>query len=137
MSDRDAIEAAYQLAAESFRAKDPDATVAVFTDDAILMPANSPPLVGKDQIRAVYTFAYHQMGDVDVHTEGEIDEIEVAAPWAFLREHHTVVLEPRDGGDPEVDQRTALLILRKQPDGSWKIHRYIWNRPHSAGAPPS
>jgi hypothetical protein len=40
---------------------------------------------------------------------------------------YTWELAPRRGGAPAVAQGEGIHILRRQPDGSWRIAREMWN----------
>ena len=47
-------------------------------------------------------------------------------PFPFEREC-AQTLTPKAGGEPTEDSGKWLGILKRQPNGSWKVHRDIWN----------
>ena len=47
--------------------------------------------------------------------------------WAFERANYTFRLTPVAGGAAMQENTKNLRILQRQPDGSWKIAREIWN----------
>ena len=54
-------------------------------------------------------------------------EIVVTGPWAYSRGTYTQDLVPRTSGPAVHVDGKFLTILRKQPDGSWKIFRDCFN----------
>jgi ketosteroid isomerase-like protein len=58
------------------------------------------------------------IGDMDVQEMGD---------WAFSVCGGTYTLIPKDGSPPFVPELKALTIYRRQPDGTWKIHRDCFN----------
>jgi uncharacterized protein (TIGR02246 family) len=105
-------------------AGDAAALTALFTDDAVLMPANAPAASGNEAIQAHFQTLLDQVTSELVVSQ---EEVEVAGDWAFSRGTHTVKLTPKAGGETMEDTGKYLNILKRQPDGSWKIARHIWN----------
>ncbi len=52
----------------------------------------------------------------------------MADGWAFHRGTYTIRLTPVAGGEVIGENGKVIVIFQKQPDGSWKIAREIWNR---------
>ena len=109
-----------------------EAWVDSFTDDAIVMAPGEPALISKVAIRQ-----WHEpyFGQYDLHEETDEREVEVAGDWAYIRAHWTWTLVPKAGGEAMESTGNSIWILRRQPDGSWKIARAIWNsdRPAHGG----
>jgi len=88
------------------------------------MPPNAPAAVGKEAIKSAWQASFDQFAsELTITTE----ETETAGDWTFGRGTYTVVLTPKAGGEPTEDTGKWLSISRRQTDGSWKIHRHIWN----------
>ena len=104
-------------------ASDADRLVALFTDDAVLMPMDEPSLSGKQAIREHYEEFFDQNPSA---IELSPIETRVAGDWAFERIQVKVAL-PDGGGDSRHADVKYLWILQRQPDGSWKISRAIYN----------
>lgn len=109
-----------------------------FTDDAMLMPPNEPAAAGYEAIESWFQGAFEEFtAELTVSSE----EVEVAGEWAFDRGTYTATFTPKAGGEPTEENGNYIAILKKQPDGSWKIALDIWNsdRPvaPSSGAAPS
>ena len=105
-------------------AGDADALIALYSDDPILMPQSQPEVVGREAIGALYQSVFDEFA---VEGEGEVQEIEVAGDWAFLRSTYSLVATPHAGGETLEDTGKSLFVLRRQPDGAWKIARLIAN----------
>ncbi len=103
---------------------DGPAFVALLTDDAIVMRGVDPELIGKDAILSNFQ-AHH--GQFVEEVTGELVEVEVFGDWAFDRGTVTIKLTPRVGGAPTGLTARFIDLLRRQPDGSWKIHCLMAN----------
>jgi len=124
-ADTAAINRLYEDWIAAYHADDLAGQMAPFSDDAILMPAHEPIRIGKEAIRERTETGYEGFAADDVAITRH--EIEVAGDLAFVRQTFTANWVPRDGGDPEPEDSKEIVILKRQPDGSWKISHYIWN----------
>ena len=117
----DAHVEAFEAAAN---AGDAAALAALHTDDAIRMPPNEPSVIGKEAITAWFQTRFEQFTQKLTLSS---EEGEVAGDWAFRRGTYTSAATPKAGGEPIQDDGKYLVIMQKQPDGSWKTFRAIWN----------
>ena len=110
--------------ASAFNAGDAAAAAALYADDAVLMPPNAPAVTGKEAIQSFWKSGFDQFA-------GELSltpaEVEVADDWAFSRGTYAGKSTPKAGGKPIEDTGNGLTIYKRQPDGSWKFARDIWN----------
>ena len=108
----------------AFNAGDASAAVALVMDDAVDLPPNRPAVIGREAIRSFV------QSDFDLFTMNfadEIVEVEVAGDLAVIWTNYTVTLTPKDDGEPIENNGKWLKVLKRQPDGSWKFSRNIWN----------
>ncbi len=108
----------------AFNAGDASAAVALVIDDAVDLPPNRPAVIGREAIRSFV------QSDFDLFTMNfadEIVEVEVAGDLAVIWSNYTVTLTPKDDGEPIENNGKWLKVLKRQPDGSWKFSRNIWN----------
>ena len=54
----------------------------------------------------------------------------MADGWAFHLSEYIAMVTPKEGGETVEEKGKVLEILQRQPDGSWKIAREIWNVAH-------
>ena len=57
----------------------------------------------------------------------EVLELEIAGGWALARGTSAVTLVPRRGWQPTEDRGKSMRIVKRQPDGTWKVYLDIWN----------
>lgn len=128
-ADIEAINAVREGEPPAWAGKDVDAILALFTEDARLLPPNAPALVGHDEIRA-WTGSFLEQFDAAAEYTGSTVELfgDVAV------EHYIaeMSLAPRAGGERVTATVKGIHIYRRQPDGSWRIQYDVWN----ADGPP-
>lgn len=104
-----------------------DSVAAVFAEDAWQMPPNSPPLVGRDSLRAFWTNAtgwgrwQFELQAQDVIAEGQI---------AIERGRFTLQFTA-DSASPVptfADRGNYVVLWRRDPDGEWRV---VWDAPVS------
>ena len=108
----------------AFNTGNVSAAVALVMDDAVDLPPHRPAVIGREAIRSFV------QSDFDLFTMNfadEIVEVEVAGDLAVIWSNYTVTLTPKDGGEPIENNGKWLKVLKRQPDGSWKFSRNIWN----------
>lgn len=64
---------------------------------------------------------------ISVAATVEVAEVRVADSWAFARGTYRTVATPHGDGPPTESRGNWLDILKRQPDGSWKISRSTWS----------
>jgi len=96
----------------------------LFTDDAIMMLPNEPALVGRE---AIHTWAQGLFDQFTLEETVTTEEIQVAGDWAFLRGTYTFTMTPKPEGETQEETGKCVHIVQRQPDGSWKNTRLMWN----------
>jgi uncharacterized protein (TIGR02246 family) len=106
-------------------AEDVEKTLALYTEDAVRLEPNMPAVKGREAIRQGLA-AMMAAFDVDMSLTSE--ELVVNGGWAFDRGQYMNHLMPKDPKQQMVmDQGKYLVILRKQPDGAWRVAREMGN----------
>ena len=134
-AERAAIRTLDDQMVAAINAGDLAAWLAFFTDDATMMPPNAPAVVGKEAIRefaaeviASPDFAVaHKLGKVEVSRSGDL---------AYLSYAYELTLNDPEG-NPVTDRGKDISVLKKQPDGAWKIVIDIWNSNQPLPAAPT
>jgi uncharacterized protein (TIGR02246 family) len=127
-SDLQAIQRLHQQDIDATLARDPQALADLFTDDAVLLEPGAPAVIGRPAILADNKKDTHEHPDAKVLSyKPEIKDLQVVDGWAF--EWDTFEASYKESGKAEVKtfRAKALRILKKQPDGSWKFARVMWN----------
>ncbi|MGZ2372076.1 YybH family protein [Ancylomarina sp. YFZ004] len=119
--DFKAIEAQTKKHIEAVQAGDWASAMANYTEDAIVMPPNSPAIEGRANIQTFMEsfppFSNHSL---------EIVEIEGRGDMAYVRGTYTMTLTP-EGGEAITDSGKYIEIRKKQTDGSWLLTHDIFN----------
>ena len=123
-ADRQAVEKVLRAYEAGINSGDTGLIIQQFTDDAVWKPANVPALVGRPAIQHRYEV---ELGRISLAKTYRVHDLEIACDWAFIRttSEGTVALKATGAKAPESHE--DVFILKRQPDGSWKITRYIYN----------
>ena len=108
--------------ATAINAKDWATATATYADDAVFMPTNGEAMTGPANVQA-WMAAYPPFSNF-VYTSVEVDGI---GDLAYNRGTYELDLTPPGATAPIHDKGKFLEILRRQPDGSWKVIRDIFN----------
>lgn len=110
---------------------DAAAVIRFYADDAILLPPNSAPVVGKDAIRARYEEGFRHFRFA---ISSSSEETHIFGDWAFDRGTTAGKTIPKTDESSRQIHDKYVMILHREPSGTWKIARLIWNAVEPAGA---
>ncbi|MDW6020421.1 SgcJ/EcaC family oxidoreductase [Mesorhizobium sp. BAC0120] len=89
----------------------------LMTDDAIFLVPGAEPFGKK-----VFAAAFNGMKGVLIESKSDIQEIQIFGDWAYFRSHIDMTATA-PGGTPARRSGYALTIMRKEPDGRWRLAR--------------
>ena len=117
MDDERAIRSLIDTWMEASKAGDLKTVLSLMTDDVVFMVPGKEPF-GKAE------FAATSEGMKNVRIEGtsEIKELKLLGNWAYLRNHLQITVTPPNG-QPVRRSGYTLTIVRKEPDGRWRLAR--------------
>ena len=127
--DRAAAELALRDAAQAYHeaasAKNAQAVVEFYDDDALMVPPNAPRVEGIDGVRE-YRFGFIETPGVELVFELVRAEVSEAGDigWTLAIGDITIV---RPEGAPGRDRVRDFHTWRRQADGSWKVVVDMWN----------
>lgn len=124
-----AIRLFLQQSGHAVNAGNVEAEVNRFTDDGIYLWPDAPAIKGHQALRHWFERRFAQ---VEVSLENVSEELEVCGYWAFERGKYVARVKIKKSGREEMIRGKYLNILRRLPDGSWRIARRIRNRDHPA-----
>ena len=121
---RTAIDSVNKGVIDAFTKGDPTALAAHYESDAIVMAPNGPAWKGRSGIEESAKGMFGQAAIKDMKLE--TDDLVVSGDLAVETGRYSMTVEPK-GGKAAPDKGKYLVVWRRQADGSWKIHRDIWN----------
>jgi ketosteroid isomerase-like protein len=98
--------------------------MALIDEEAMFLPPNAPTVSDTETIRSIYK---NQFDSVDLDLTIINKEIHVFGDLAFSRDGWKGSLNPKDSSEPILFDNKIITIYKKQPDGSWKIWRAMFN----------
>jgi len=123
---------------EANMALDTEKLLALRTDDVVYLVPGRAPLVGQDAVRKYLGEISGQLANWDMLAyEENWQEVQVVGDFAF--EWGTVNIRAMQEGEKRESAalRNVMQVLRRQPDGDWKISRAVWNIQSPQPAPPT
>jgi uncharacterized protein (TIGR02246 family) len=122
---RESIDSIRERIDAAWLRSDADGITNGLAEDAVLLPPNSPRLVGREQINLWLRefFRHYTMTELAMPER----ELTVSGELAFERSVYDWTLTPKDGSEPIRDQANWIGIWRPSPDGSWAEVCGIWN----------
>ncbi len=128
LADQRAIARLQERDIAASTALDVDALIALTTDDVVLLPPGRAPVVGHEALRKFYDELLNRAPDVQVLAYGENwEEVRIVGDFAFQWGTITERSKPTVTGAESTSAVHAMRMLARQPDGSWKIARAMWN----------
>ena len=106
-----------------------DSLASVGTNDAVLMPPDEPAVHGVDAMKKWAETMFSQASLSGRYTSSDVT---VSGDLAVARYTGELTMTPKAGGAPVTERIKGIHVMKRQPDGSWKITQDVWN----SDAPP-
>ena len=104
--------------------RDTAALTELYTDDGVRLQQGEPDDIGKQAIRATnerFKAATPELRALSYVPENK--EVTVTDGWAYVWGYFTASYVESPGGEEKRVRGKRLMVLKKQPDGSWKCAR--------------
>ena len=127
--DRKGIEELHQKEIQANVALDVPALASLWTDDIVSLPPDGPPLEGRAANLQFLEETAKKMADYNIlsYTQDWQQVFQVDPDYVFEWGFISGRLQPAAGGK-EIEYRyKALRILKREPNGTWKVHRTSWS----------
>jgi uncharacterized protein (TIGR02246 family) len=122
---REGIDRGHYQWLEAMKANDPAALGRLVTNDVVLMPPHTQPVIGRQGVIDWFATVVSQARTTSVVIHQR--EVTLAGELAIERGSFTWRVASTPGGSEIDDQGSFLAVWQQQPDGSWKVQRNIWN----------
>ena len=103
-------------------ARDFDALVRLYAEDAVFMPPHRPAVKGRLALRD-WLGAFPKV----TRFTFTLDDIDGRGDLAYVRGSYSMTLHPEGAPGPVGDAGKFVEIRKKQPDGSWLLAADIFN----------
>lgn len=119
---------------QALNSSDVDRVMALYTEDAVFMPQNSLPAVGRDAVQAAYR---HVFSTIRLNIRFAIDEVRpLSNDWAFARTRSNGTVKVLGSDQPAgAEASQELFLLHHEPEGQWRIARYIFSTTNPSKQP--
>ncbi len=122
--DVESVKQADQAYTTAWLANDPESVMATLTEDAVLVPSGIPAVEGADAIREFWWPADSPPTTVIEFTLMQ-QEVAGHGDLAFVRGSFTLSFEY--DGESYSSSGDYISLLRRLPDGSWRISHHMWS----------
>jgi uncharacterized protein (TIGR02246 family) len=123
------VDSARKAYVSAWLAADADQIAQLYTNDALVLYPNQPAVVGRAAILTYFKDFFHQFPLNEFELTSE--EVQIIGSLAIDRGKYKWKGSPKKGGVPINDYGKYLVILKRQPDGSWKVARDMDNSDRS------
>jgi uncharacterized protein (TIGR02246 family) len=123
-ADAEAIKRLREVHIAALNDGDADAWAGTFTDDGVQMPPNAPANIGHE---GILKWSRGFLAPFRIRFALLVDEVQAASTWAFESGTYNIDLTPKSGGGSIQDVGKYITVYQRQPTGTWKIARDIWN----------
>ena len=106
------------------QALDVDGTIASYSDDAMVMPPNQPPVTGMQRIRDLWA-GMLAPGTKVSWTPNKVESA-ASGDLVYVQGNYSL-MTPDSDGNLASDDGKYLSVWKKQSDGSWKEAESMWN----------
>jgi ketosteroid isomerase-like protein len=122
--DIEALNAALAEHVVAVNSGDTATNLAGFTEDLVYLPPAGPPVRGKPALASFIGSFYEAFeAEIDMLPEETI----LMGDWAFQWGMITGTVQPLDGSEGVPLNGKWAYLYQRQPDGSWKIARDMYN----------
>lgn len=118
---------------KAYNAGDIDRIISIYADNAVQIPPNRPPNIGKEAIRGVYQW---ELDRFNTEFENEVVDVHVSDNLAFVRSSWTVILIPKGGGESIKFNGSLVFIHQRQQNSTWKVICESWSNEELIFPPP-
>lgn len=123
-ADLAAIAAFNQQYLKAINDGDIQALSSLTNEDHLMLAPNRPPLAGREANDNAMRRAFEQF---KIEESWSPEETVIDGDLGYQRGTFTVVATPRKGGASSTTRGQFLRIYRRQPDGSWRMTRDMFN----------
>lgn len=124
----EAIEALHRTDRRASLAHDAETLLSLWSDDPAALPPRGPIVRGDTLREWLRSSLAAGSGWETVEYVQDWQEVQVVGDYAWDLGTYRGRSRNRETGEEVTSRGKLLRILKREPDGSWKVHRSIWNQ---------
>src|SRR5229473_2897101 len=109
--DQMAVRASAEAIITADNARDLNQVLGLYAPDAMLLPPDENPVVGRAAIQPRYQALFQSMAPAIV---SELNEVHVSGDWAYVRGRNTGTMRPLSGDGPERRLNDIFLMIPRR-----------------------
>ena len=109
---------------------DVESILSLYSANPALFPQSQPAVVGKNQIRPLYTSVLEQF---EFESTIEIKRMEVSGDLGYVWVAYTFTARPKTGEETLTETGKSIYIAKRQVDNRWRIEIMIDNNDQPSG----
>jgi uncharacterized protein (TIGR02246 family) len=117
----------------AYNAADADALGRLYDEDVIMLAPDRAPLMGPEALVQRHREFFDEFSATQTST---VDEVTVFGDVAFARGTWNTRQTPKTGEAEQIRNGKWMELYRRQPDGSWKTWRWMWNEDRPGAQAP-
>ena len=121
-ADRRTIRQSFEAAVKTVNAKDWAGWVALYSDDAVLLPPTGQAVQGRSEIEA-YTATIPPVSDF----RAQQTELDGCGSVAYTRHSFSMMVALPGAAAPKEERGEVIQVWHKRADGSWKVIREMFS----------
>lgn len=121
-SDKAAIRTTIEEFTAAVNRGDHAAAASSYAENGVIMPPNGPAAEGRAAIQKVL----EALGRPQAFSQPVV-EIEGEGTLAYARVDYDLTMNPPNAKAPVNDKGKVLIVMRKEPDGTWRTIRGMFN----------
>ena len=124
-TDKQAIQEVLDRLFDSYMSKDLELMLSCYAPDLVTMMPFGEPTYGIDEWRTLLENAFKS--GTALHVEADAEEILINGDWAFEWHSEWAQRIRIPSNEEHANYLRAMQLFHRQPNGDWKIARYIAN----------
>jgi ketosteroid isomerase-like protein len=128
-TDRQGIDSGHEKFLAAFRSGDTATLLSLLTSDVMFLPPNEAPVIGKVSAQKWFErfFSTLKVTNFEIPLSEHQREVTVSGDLGVECGPFKWTVAPLAGGTAIHEEGKFVGIWRREPDGTWRIFRDIWN----------
>jgi uncharacterized protein (TIGR02246 family) len=133
-ADVSSIESFHERWIQAEQANDWEGVAALLEEDVVMLPPGHPVMEGKATYLEYVNSFVEEYGATVSDFTADAQVIDGCRNLAILRGTWSHTMTVAGAAEPVTEAGKHIVVLARQPDGSWLVREWIWNSDRAPGA---